>query len=259
MEEECGFSDTNIPQAKDISTFLTNKTGFRLWPVAGLLSSRDFLNGLAYRVFFSTQYIRHSSKPLYTPEPDICHELIGHAPLFADQDFADFSQEIGLASLGASDDDIKRLATCYWHSVEFGLMRDHKSGNSSKKVKAYGAGILSSFGELEYSCKNTQFDPNTAPKQPLPNAGPLPETPRLLSWDPKIACTTDYPICTYQPNYFVAESMQDAKLKMRAFCASLPKPFYARYNSLTQSIWVDRAVKVDDLKQAEKITYSFDE
>jgi phenylalanine-4-hydroxylase len=240
MERHCGYAADRIPQGRDVSAFLDSRTGFRIRPVAGLLSARDFLNGLAFRVLFATQYIRHHSKPLYTPEPDVCHELIGHAPMFADSAFADLSQEIGLASLGASDTEIERLARCYWHSVEFGLLRE------GGRLKAYGAGLLSSFGELESACgglESARGGLESACGESQKDCGESATQPEYKDWEPTLAAEQKYPITDYQPIYFVAESLQDAKLRMRQFCRDLPRPFYARYNPTTQRIWVDRAVQ----------------
>ena len=141
-----------LPQLQEINEYMMQETGFRFKPTAGLLTARDFLNALAFRVFNSTQYIRHHSKPCYTPEPDIVHELMGHTPMFANQEFAAFSQYIGLASLGASDEELIKLANCYWHTVEFGLIQDSQD---TDKRKIYGAGILSSAGEILYSMGQT--------------------------------------------------------------------------------------------------------
>jgi len=221
LEENCGYNENNIPQLQTVSDFLKSTTGFSLRPVAGLLSSRDFLAGLAFRVFHSTQYIRHHTKPNYTPEPDVCHELLGHVPLFADPAFAQFSQEIGLASLGASDDYIKKLATCYWFTVEFGICRQ------KGELKAFGAGLLSSFGELEWC---------------------LSDGPELRAFEPAKTGETEYPITQHQPVYFVTESFDDAKQKMIDFAATIPRPFGVRYDPYTQSIQL-----LDSKRQIQKL------
>ena len=224
LMRECAFGPQAIPQLEDVSAAIARRTGFRMRPVPGLLGGREFLAGLAFRVFFCTQYIRHPSVPLYTPEPDICHELLGHAPMFADPSFADLSQEIGLASLGASDAEIERLARCYWFSVEFGLIGATGEGNDSPaELKAYGAGLLSSPGELLHACESR--DASFAP------------------WSPEIAADQTYPITRYQPHYFAASSLLEAKEAMAAFCRDLPRPFYARYNPETDRIWVDRSLR----------------
>lgn len=227
LVENCGFSRDNIPQLQDVSDYLKRHTGFTLRPAAGLLSSRDFLAGLAFRVFHCTQYIRHSSCPNYTPEPDVCHELIGHVPLLADLSFAQFSQEIGLASLGASDEDIAKLATCYWFTVEFGLCKQEEG------IRAYGAGLLSSFGELQYC---------------------LSDQPKRLEFDPIRTSVQQYPITHYQPVYFVAENFESAKKKLKHFANQMSRPFTVRYDPYTETIEV--LDSVDDVKKlVDKLNY----
>ena len=152
-----------IPQLADVNAILQPRTGFRMIPVAGLVTSRTFLTNLGERSFLATQYIRHASRPLYTPEPDVVHELLGHAASFSHPTLARLNRVFGEAAARASDAMITVLERLYWYTAEFGLV-DEDGG-----PKAYGAGLLSSFGELgrfEASVTIEPFDPDAAAARP---------------------------------------------------------------------------------------------
>jgi phenylalanine-4-hydroxylase len=144
-KRDLGITTQRIPQLSEMNRRLMETTGFRLAPIEGLVETRGFLSWLSYRVMLSTQYIRHHSRPDYTPEPDIVHETIGHQPMFTNPAFADYSQFIGHGARRANDEQLEALGRLYWFTVEFGLVED------GSDIKAYGAGLLSSFGELEHA------------------------------------------------------------------------------------------------------------
>ena len=144
-KKDLGITTTRIPQLSEMNRRLKELTGFRLAPIEGLVETRGFLSWLSYRVMLSTQYIRHHSRPEYTPEPDIVHESIGHIPMFTNPNFADYSQFVGHGARIASDKQLEELGRLYWFTIEFGLV-EHEGD-----IKAYGAGLLSSFGELEHA------------------------------------------------------------------------------------------------------------
>jgi len=141
--DRLAFETDRIPQLDEISRKVEAISGFRLEPVAGLVEPRVFLESLARGVFLSTQYIRHHSTPLYTPEPDVAHEIIGHAVTLASPRLAEINRLFGEAVSRTTDaEQMDRLARVYWFTIEFGVLRE------DGRIKAYGTGLLSSAGEL---------------------------------------------------------------------------------------------------------------
>ena len=136
--------EDHIPQLRELSDRLASYHGFRLGAVEGLVDSRSFLSQFAQKSMWCTQYIRHASRPEYTPEPDIIHEVIGHVPAFTDKDLCDLSVLIGRAARVANEEQLEQLERIYWFTIEFGLIEE------AGQVNAYGAGLLGSFGELQH-------------------------------------------------------------------------------------------------------------
>jgi len=145
-KRELGISEAAIPQLRTLSEQLQSRTGMHLVPAEGPIAYRIFYSYIAERGFPCTQFIRHGSKPEFTPEPDMIHDCLGHVPPLLNHDYAELLTMIGKAAVRASSGDhvlaLKRLS---WFSIEFGLIEEEG------ETRVFGAGILSSLGEIPYS------------------------------------------------------------------------------------------------------------
>jgi len=141
-----GISQTAIPQLRLLSDQLMRTTRMHLVPAEGPLPYRTFYSYIAERGFPVTQFIRHGSHPEFTPEPDMIHDCLGHVPSLMNQDYAELLTLIGKAASKTPDpEQVLALKRFSWFSIEFGLIEEEG------KTKVFGAGILSSTGEIPFS------------------------------------------------------------------------------------------------------------
>ena len=120
-------------------------------------------------------------------------------PLLFDPVFADYLQAYGKGGLKADAlGAIEMLSRLYWYTVEFGLIE------TPAGIRTYGAGILSSGGEIGYCIES-----------PAPNR---------IGFDLLRIMQTRYKIDTFQETYFVIREFREL------FEATAPDftPYYAQ-------------------------------
>jgi phenylalanine-4-hydroxylase len=196
---------TRIPRFEEINDRLYKATGWEVVAVPGLIPEVPFFTLLANRKFPVTDWIRKPEEFDYIVEPDIFHDMFGHVPLLFNPVFADHMQAYGAGGLKAhSLNACEQLSRLYWYTIEFGLIR-RKNG-----LRAYGAGILSSSGELAHAVKSS--------------------APHRIALDLLRTMRTRYKIDSYQQTYFVIDSFQ------QLFDMTAPDftPLYAELQSLCE-------------------------
>ena len=209
-----------IPRFEAISERLMKATGWQVVGVPGLIPEEAFFALLAARKFPVTDWIRTPEEFDYVVEPDVFHDLFGHVPLLFNPVFGDYMQAYGAGGLKASRlDACELLARRYWYTVEFGLIKT-KVG-----LRAYGAGILSSAGELRHSVTSVE--------------------PQRVAFDLKRMMRTKYKIDSYQASYFVIESFDEL------FAATAPD-FTPIYRAVRDRMAADGEVEAGVVLPAER-------
>ena len=217
--QQLGAPD-RIPHFDAISERLMKATGWQVVSVPGLIPEEAFFALLAARKFPVTDWLRKPEEFNYIVEPDVFHDLFGHVPLLFNPVFADYMQAYGAGGLKASRlDACELLARLYWYTVEFGLI-ETKAG-----LRAYGAGILSSAGELRHSIVSVE--------------------PQRIAFELKRLMRTKYRIDSYQTSYFVIDSFD------QLFAATAPD-FTPVYRAVRDQIAAAGEVEAGVVLHAER-------
>ena len=180
----CGFESDKIPHIESVNENLKKATGWEVYIVPGLIADKPFFEFLANKKFPVTTWIRTKHELEYLEEPDMFHDVFAHVPLLSIQSFVDFVQGLAKIALKHIDNPeaIELISRLYWFTVEFGLIKEDAA------LRIYGAGILSSIGESDFSVHNE-------------------EVPRY-AYDPRKIMQTPYYKHDFQKQYFVIESYE---------------------------------------------------
>jgi phenylalanine-4-hydroxylase len=133
----------HIPQHAEVGAHLRRLTGFDFTLAGGVVANKRFLGSMADGYFHAVQFVRHPAVPLFTPEPDVIHDVLGHGIHLASPAFARIYHLIGKAATRVEREDVlQMISDVYWFTLEYGVL------DEGGTPKAYGAALLSSFGEI---------------------------------------------------------------------------------------------------------------
>ena len=181
--EMLGLGDGGVPDFGELSSRLHNRTGWSVVPVPMLIPDHVFFYHLANRRFPAGNFIRPRDQIDYIQEPDVFHDVFGHAPMLAHKEFADYMEAYGRAGWKALKyNRLKALGALYWYTVEFGLI------DTPQGLRIYGAGIVSSGEECVYALEG--------------------KSPNRLHLNVDRVMRTDYVISDLQQTYFVIDSFE---------------------------------------------------
>ncbi|TAF67101.1 MAG: phenylalanine 4-monooxygenase [Cytophagales bacterium] len=178
------FVADKIPNFEEVNIILQKITGWRVHVVPGLIPNKEFFELMMNRNFCATTWLRRMEELDYLEEPDMFHDVFGHVPLLTNKELCNFLVDLSKIALKFIDSPlaIECVARLYWYTIEFGLIRE------AGGMRIYGAGILSSSGETEYSLFS--------------------DVPKRIPYNVRQIVDTPYIKDRYQEQYFVIDSFE---------------------------------------------------